>query len=65
MPMADIRVYEVARAKLADKRRELAGIITSGDNLGELAAGLFNIQNGIEAIDRAIAEELGETGNRR
>jgi hypothetical protein len=55
--MSELKVFERARVQLEMKRRELAGIITSGDNLGELAAGFINIQSAIEAMDRAIADE--------
>jgi hypothetical protein len=55
--MSDLKVFEVARVKLEGKRRELAGILTSGDNLAELCIGFTNIQNAIDAMDRAMADE--------
>ena len=55
--MSGLRVYQEARAALQSKRRELAGIMISGDNLAELATGFTNIQTAIEALDRAIADE--------
>jgi hypothetical protein len=52
-----LKVFEQARLKLEGKRRELATIMLSGDNLAELSTGFINIQAGIEALDRAIIDE--------
>jgi formate dehydrogenase assembly factor FdhD len=55
--MSELRVFEEARAKLATKRRELAGIMTSGDNLGELSVGFLSIHHAIGAIDEVLRGE--------
>lgn len=55
--MTEIKTFELARAQLERKRRELASIMTSGENLAELAAGFINIQTAIEALDRAVEDE--------
>ena len=52
-----ISILEEARAVLERKRVDLATIIIAGENLGEMSVGLTNIQNGVEALDRAILDE--------
>jgi hypothetical protein len=54
--MSDVRVLEEARRVMVAKRQDLATIITSGDNVGELAIGLVNIHKAIQALDEAIAD---------
>ncbi len=56
--MSDIAILDQARGKLKNKRRELAAVIASGEGaLSDLSLALTAVQNAIEALNKAIADE--------
>jgi hypothetical protein len=56
--MSEMMILEQARVRLEGKRRQLAGVLASGESdMAELAAAFTAIQKAIEAIDNAIVDE--------